>query len=101
MMANIGTEINAIIVDQGFDYAEFDAASLVSKKTGLQFMARFEKNASGIGRRHVWVNIDRTVNGAYDIKFGLGANDTIAKSVGEADLGATLIAILRKEKSRA
>jgi hypothetical protein len=99
-MANIGTEINAIIVDQGFNYHEFDSTGRYSTGTGLKFMARFEKNANGIGRRIIDVNIDRNDNGTYDISFGLGLKDTIAKSVAEADLGDTLVAILRKEKSR-
>ena len=99
-MANIGTEINAIIVDQGFNYHEFDSTGRYSTSTGLKFMARFEKNANGIGRRIIDVNVDRNDNGTYDISFGMGLKDTIAKSVAEEDLGATLIAILRKEASR-
>jgi len=102
-MANLGTEINAIIVNQGFNYHEFDSTGLYSTPTGLRFMARFEKNANGIGRRIIDVNVDRKDNNTYDIKFGGGmsAPDTVAKSVAEADLAATLTAILRKEKSRA
>ena len=100
-MANIGTQINAIIVDQGFNYHEFDSTGRYSTATGLKFMARFEKNANGIGRRIIDVNVDRNDNGTYDISFGLGLKDTIAKSVAEETLGATLTAILRKEKSRA
>jgi hypothetical protein len=64
-------------------------------------MARFEKNANGIGRRVIDVNIDRKDSGIYDISFGMGLKDTVAKSVAEADLGNTLTAILRKEASRA
>ena len=100
-MANIGTEINAVIVGQGFNYHEFDATAVFSTATGLRFMARFEKNVNGIGRRITDVNIDRNNNGTYDISFGFGIKDTIAKSVAEADLGTTLTAILRKEASRA
>jgi hypothetical protein len=99
-MANIGTEINAIIVDQGFNYHEFDSTGRYSTDTGLRFMARFEKNANGIGRRIIDVNVDRNDNGTYNISFGMGLKDTIAKSVAEETLGATLIAILRKEASR-
>lgn len=101
-MANLGTQIhNQVLKPQGFDYHEFDATSVYSTATGLKFMARFEKNANGIGRRIIDVNIDRKDNGTYDISFGFGIKDTIAKSVAEADLGTTLTAILRKEASRA
>ena len=100
-MANIGTQINAIIVDQGFNYHEFDSTGRYSTSTGLKFMARFEKNANGIGRRIIDVNVDRNDNGTYNISFGMGLKDTIAKSVAEENLGATLITILRKEASRA
>ena len=100
-MANIGTQINAIIVDPGFNYHEFDSTGRYSTSTGLKFMARFEKNANGIGRRIIDVNVDRNDNGTYNISFGMGLKDTIAKSVAEENLGATLITILRKEASRA
>ena len=99
-MANLGNEINAIIVKQGFNYHEFDATGRYSTTTGLKFMARFEKNANGIGRRIIDVNVDRKDNGTYDISFGLGIKDTVAKSVAEESLGSTLTAILQQEKSR-
>ena len=101
-MANLGTQIhNQVLKPQGFDYHEFDATGILSTATGLKFMARFEPLE--VGRRTVSVLVDRNNNGTYDIKFGGGmsAPDTVAKSVAEADLAATLTAILRKEKSRA
>lgn len=100
-MANLGTQIhNQVLKPQGFDYNEFDATGILSTATGLKFMARFEKNANGIGRRIIDVNVDRNPNNTYDISFGLGIKDTIAKSVAEADLAVTLTTILRKEASR-
>ena len=99
-MANIGTQINAVLKQQGFDYGEFDATGILSTQTGLRFLARFEPVE--FGRRTVTVLVDRNDNGTYDIKFtsGMTSPDTVAKSVAEADLGVTLTAILRKEKSR-
>lgn len=101
-MANIGTQIhNQVLKPQGFDYHEFDATGIVSTKTGLKFLARFEPLE--VGRRTVTVLVDRNNNNTYDIKFtsGMTTPDTVAKSVAEADLATTLTAILRKEKSRA
>ena len=100
-MANIGTQIqNNVLKPQGFDYHEFDATGIYSTATGLKFLARFENNANGIGRRTITVNVDRNDDDTYNISFGLGIKDTVAKSVAENDVGATLVAILRKEKDR-
>ena len=98
-MANIGTQISTLLRSQGFDYADFNAANLTSKQTGLQFMARFEKMA--FGYRNVYVNIDRNEDNTYNISFGLGTKTPKAESVAEAELAQVLNTILRKEKYNA